>query len=32
MVIENILEKFREWDAGFYRTSNGAEIDLVSVP
>ncbi len=29
VVIENILQKYDTWDAGFYRTSNGAEIDLV---
>ncbi len=29
MVIENILSEFADWEAGFYRTSNGAEIDLV---
>lgn len=29
IVIENVLVKYREWEAGFYRTSNGAEIDLV---
>jgi len=29
LVIENVMEKYREWDTGFYRTSNGAEIDLV---
>jgi len=29
MVIENIIQKYDKWDAGFYRTSNGAEIDLV---
>jgi uncharacterized protein len=29
MVIENILTKYETWEAGFYRTSNGAEIDLV---
>ena len=28
-VIENILSKFPRWDAHFFRTSNGAEIDLV---
>ncbi len=29
MVIENVLNKYSDWDAGFYRTSNGAEIDLI---
>ncbi|MCF6169682.1 MAG: ATP-binding protein [Bacteroidales bacterium] len=29
LVIENVIGKYREWDAGFYRSSNGAEIDLV---
>jgi predicted AAA+ superfamily ATPase len=29
LVIENILQKFANWDFGFYRTSHGAEIDLV---
>lgn len=29
MVIENVLNKYYDWDHGFYRTSHGAEIDLV---
>ncbi|MCD4729871.1 MAG: ATP-binding protein [Bacteroidales bacterium] len=29
LVIENVLQKYSDWDYGFYRTSNGAEIDLV---
>lgn len=29
LVIENVMEKYRDWNAGFYRSSNGAEIDLV---
>ncbi len=29
LVIENVLEKLKDWEAGFYRTSNGAEIDLI---
>jgi uncharacterized protein len=29
MVLENILQKFPTWRAGFYRTSAGAELDLV---
>jgi predicted AAA+ superfamily ATPase len=29
LVIENVLAKYPDWEAGFYRTSNGAEIDLV---
>jgi len=28
-VIENILTEYSDWESGFYRTSNGAEIDLV---
>lgn len=28
-VIENVLVNYSGWDAAFYRTSNGAEIDLV---
>ena len=28
-VIENIVPKARRWNASFYRTSNGAEIDLI---
>jgi hypothetical protein len=28
-VIENMLAQLPRWDASFYRTSNGAEIDLV---
>ncbi len=28
-VIENIIPKFPRWQASFYRTSNGAEIDLI---
>jgi predicted AAA+ superfamily ATPase len=27
--IENIIPKFPRWQASFYRTSNGAEIDLI---
>lgn len=29
LVIENVLQKYNNWDSGFYRTANGAEIDLV---
>ncbi|MBN1199691.1 MAG: DUF4143 domain-containing protein [Bacteroidales bacterium] len=29
IVIENILARYPDWESGFYRTSNGAEIDLV---
>jgi hypothetical protein len=29
LAIENILYEFRGWNAGFYRTSAGAELDLV---
>ena len=29
MVIENILSRMPRWQAGFYRTSSGAECDLV---
>ncbi len=29
LVIENILDEFCGWNAGFYRTSAGAELDLV---
>jgi len=29
IVIENILQKYSDWDFGFYRTSHGAEIDLI---
>lgn len=29
IVIENILAKYPDWESGFYRTTNGAEIDLV---
>ena len=29
LVIENILTEFPQWRAGFYRTSSGAELDLV---
>ncbi len=29
MVIENITTTFDDWEAGFYRTAHGAEIDLV---
>ncbi len=29
--IENILNEFPDWDAYFYRTSNGAEIDLLLI-
>jgi hypothetical protein len=28
-VIENILSKLPKWNAGFYRTSSGTEIDLI---
>jgi predicted AAA+ superfamily ATPase len=28
-VIENIVTQFPRWQASFYRTSNGAEIDLI---
>lgn len=27
--LENILESMRDWDAYFYRTQNGAELDLI---
>jgi len=29
LVIENVLNKYSDWEAAFYRTSNGIEIDLV---
>ena len=29
MVVENILAMMRSWEAGFYRTATGVEIDLV---
>ncbi len=29
LVIENVLQQFHDWDFGFYRTSHGAELDLV---
>jgi hypothetical protein len=29
LVIENILDEFCGWNAGFYRTSAGAELDLI---
>jgi predicted AAA+ superfamily ATPase len=29
LVIENILQKFSDWEFGFYRTTHGAEIDLL---
>lgn len=29
LVIENILTRFPRWQASYFRTSNGAEIDLV---
>jgi predicted AAA+ superfamily ATPase len=29
MVISNIMEKFPRYNASFYRSSNGAEVDLV---
>lgn len=29
LVIENVLQNFSGWDSGFYRTSHGAELDLV---
>jgi predicted AAA+ superfamily ATPase len=29
MVIENLLQKYPHYEPSFYRTSNGAEIDLV---
>ena len=29
LVIENIISKYRSWDYSYYRTSNGAEIDLI---
>lgn len=29
LVIENVLQKYSSWDSGYYRTANGAEIDLV---
>ena len=29
LVIENVLQKFSDWEFGFYRTTHGAEIDLL---
>ena len=29
LVIENILTQFPRWQASYFRTSNGAEIDLI---
>lgn len=29
LVLDNVIQKFQDWDAGFYRTSHGAEIDIV---
>lgn len=29
LVIENVMDAFRGWNAGFYRTSSGAELDIV---
>ena len=29
MVIENIITRYHDWNPYFYRTSNGAEIDLI---
>jgi hypothetical protein len=29
LVIENVLQRYTDWDYGFYRTSHGAEVDLV---
>ena len=29
LVIENLLTEFPRWQASYYRTSNGAEVDLV---
>ncbi len=29
IIIENVLNKYSDWEAGFYRTSNGVEIDLI---
>lgn len=29
MIIENLLQKYKDWDPYFFRTSAGAEIDLV---
>jgi predicted AAA+ superfamily ATPase len=29
LVLENVMEVFQGWTAGFYRTSAGAELDLV---
>ncbi len=29
LVIENILNEYPDWEYGFYRTSHGAEVDLV---
>jgi len=29
LVIENILQHYHDWEYGFYRTTHGAEIDLV---
>ena len=31
LVIENVLQRFSGWEASFYRTSNGSEIDLILV-
>lgn len=28
-VIENIVTRFRRWRPSFYRTANGAEVDLI---
>jgi len=28
-VIENVLDKFKDWDHSYYRTTKGAEVDLV---
>jgi len=29
MVIENVLNRYSDWESGFFRTSNGIEIDLI---
>ena len=29
LVIENVLNKYSDWDSSFFRTSNGNEIDLI---
>ncbi len=29
LVIENVLNRYSDWESGFFRTSNGIEIDLI---